>query len=296
MSLPNIPDPLPGDARAADAIEQVFVASAKDIGGFEVRRAFPAAGRQMVGPFIFLDQFGPVLIRAGQGFDVRPHPHIGLATVTWLFDGHVFHRDSLGSAQTIAPGELNWMTAGRGIVHSERTPVGERSRDRKMFGIQCWVALPRRIGGRRSLIRSRQCGRTAADRGSWCVGDGWWPVLFMASARRSRRSRICSMRILRWRLVLRTPSGGTHRTRHLSCRRRDRNRRSGFRGRRNLWFSVRAPHHHPCADEFPHGGAGRRAHGGPPPYLVEFRFVLEGQDRGGQERLETCTLRDRTWG
>jgi redox-sensitive bicupin YhaK (pirin superfamily) len=145
MSLPHIPDPMPGDAKAVDAIEQVFVASAKDIGGFVVKRALPAFGRQMVGPFIFLDQFGPVLIRAGQGFDVRPHPHIGLATVTWLFDGHVFHRDSLGSAQTIAPGELNWMTAGRGIVHSERTPTGDRSRDRKMFGIQCWVALPREL-------------------------------------------------------------------------------------------------------------------------------------------------------
>jgi redox-sensitive bicupin YhaK (pirin superfamily) len=145
MSLPHIPDPMPGDAKAADAIEQVFVASAKDIGGFEVRRALPAAGRQMVGPFIFLDQFGPVVIRAGQSFDVRPHPHIGLATVTWLFDGLVFHRDSLGSAQAIAPGELNWMTAGRGIVHSERTPASERSRDRGIFGIQCWVALPQQL-------------------------------------------------------------------------------------------------------------------------------------------------------
>jgi hypothetical protein len=119
------------------------VPRARDLGGFEVRRALPAAERQMVGPFIFFDQFGPVLMRAGQGIDVRPHPHIGLATVTWLFDGAIYHRDSLGSQQPIAPGELNWMTAGRGIVHSERTAAAELARDRQVFGIQSWVALPK---------------------------------------------------------------------------------------------------------------------------------------------------------
>jgi len=143
MTLPHIPDPPPGNAAAADAIETVIVPRARDLGDFEVRRALPSAQRQMVGPFIFFDQFGPVVMRAGQGFDVRPHPHIGLATVTWLFDGQIFHRDSLGSAQPITPGELNWMTAGRGIVHSERTPDTERANDRAMFGIQSWVALPR---------------------------------------------------------------------------------------------------------------------------------------------------------
>jgi redox-sensitive bicupin YhaK (pirin superfamily) len=134
---------MPGDAKAADLIETVIVPRARDLGGFEVRRALPAAERQMVGPFIFFDQFGPVLMRAGQGIDVRPHPHIGLATVTWLFDGAIYHRDSLGSQQPIAPGELNWMTAGRGIVHSERTDAGELARDRQVFGIQSWVALPK---------------------------------------------------------------------------------------------------------------------------------------------------------
>ena len=143
MSLPHIPDPLPGDARAADAIATVIVPRARDLGGFEVRRALPAAQRQMVGPFIFFDQFGPVVMQSGQGIDVRPHPHIGLSTVTWLFDGAIFHRDSLGSEQAIAPGELNWMTAGKGIVHSERTAAGERARERKIFGIQSWVALPK---------------------------------------------------------------------------------------------------------------------------------------------------------
>jgi redox-sensitive bicupin YhaK (pirin superfamily) len=143
MTLPHIPDPMPGDARAADAIETVIVPRARDLGGFEVRRALPSAQKQMVGPFIFFDQFGPVMMQSGQGIDVRPHPHIGLSTVTWLFDGSIFHRDSLGSEQPISPGELNWMTAGRGIVHSERTAPADLAQERKVFGIQSWVALPK---------------------------------------------------------------------------------------------------------------------------------------------------------
>lgn len=143
MSLPHIPDPMPGDAAAADSIETVIVPRARDLGGFEVRRALPSAQRQMVGPFIFFDQMGPALMQPGQGIDVRPHPHIGLSTVTWLFDGAIYHRDSLGSAQPISPGELNWMTAGRGIVHSERTAPPDLARERKVFGIQSWVALPK---------------------------------------------------------------------------------------------------------------------------------------------------------
>src|SRR5215207_5046327 len=129
MSWQPCPDPKPGDAHAADAIEMVIVPRARDLGGFEVRRALPSAQRQMVGPFIFFDQFGPVMMQSGEGIDVRPHPHIGLSTVTWLFDGSIFHRDSLGSEQPISPGELNWMTAGRGIVHSERTSASDRGRE-----------------------------------------------------------------------------------------------------------------------------------------------------------------------
>lgn len=143
MSLPHIPDPILGDAQSVDSIEQVIIPRVRDLGDFEVRRALPSVERQMVGPFIFFDQFGPVVMRSGQGVDVRPHPHIGLSTVTWLFDGMIFHRDSLGFAQAIQPGELNWMTAGKGIVHSERTPEPEVSRTRKVFGIQSWVALPK---------------------------------------------------------------------------------------------------------------------------------------------------------
>jgi redox-sensitive bicupin YhaK (pirin superfamily) len=144
MTLPHIPDPMPGDAASADAIEMVLIPSVKDLGdGFLVRRALPSARRQMVGPFIFFDQFGPVVMKSGQGLDVRPHPHIGLSTVTWVFDGRIYHRDSLGSAQSIQPGELNWMTAGKGIVHSERTAAAERSTGQNVFGIQSWIALPK---------------------------------------------------------------------------------------------------------------------------------------------------------
>jgi redox-sensitive bicupin YhaK (pirin superfamily) len=135
-------DPQPGDARACDAIEQVIVPRARDLGGFEVRRALPSARRQMVGPFIFWDQMGPAEFLLGEGMDVRPHPHIGLATVTYLFDGEIVHRDSLGTHIPIRPGAMNLMSAGRGIVHSERTGAEARATGAKLYGIQAWVALP----------------------------------------------------------------------------------------------------------------------------------------------------------
>jgi redox-sensitive bicupin YhaK (pirin superfamily) len=124
-------------------IETVIKAKAKDLGGFSVRRALPAIERRMVGPFIFLDQFGPTAIPAGQGMDVRPHPHIGLSTMTYLYEGAIMHRDSLGTIQEISPGAVNWMTAGRGIAHSERTPDELRRSGHTLSGIQFWVALPR---------------------------------------------------------------------------------------------------------------------------------------------------------
>jgi redox-sensitive bicupin YhaK (pirin superfamily) len=136
-------DPVPGDAKSCDAIEDVIVPRARDLGGFEVRRALPSAKRQMVGPFIFFDQMGPAQFLSGQGIDVRPHPHIGLATVTYLFDGEITHRDSLGSALSIRPGEVNLMTAGTGIVHSERTGAEPRANGQNLFGIQSWMALPK---------------------------------------------------------------------------------------------------------------------------------------------------------
>ncbi|QDZ29395.1 pirin family protein [Noviherbaspirillum sp. UKPF54] len=126
------------------ALDVLVVPRTRDLGdGFEVRRALPSVERRMVGPFVFLDQMGPHVFTAGSGLDVRPHPHIGLATLTYLFDGEILHRDSLGSVQPIRPGEVNWMTAGRGIVHSERTAPQMRQHESSLFGLQCWVALPR---------------------------------------------------------------------------------------------------------------------------------------------------------
>lgn len=135
------PDLPKGDA--VDLIETVIVPRARDLGGFEVRRALPSVARQMVGPFIFFDQFGPVEFLTGQGIDVRPHPHIGLATVTYLLNGRMHHRDSLGTDQWITPGAVNWMMAGHGITHSERTDGPVRQTGQNLFGIQTWVALPK---------------------------------------------------------------------------------------------------------------------------------------------------------
>ena len=143
MSTTPAPDPTPGDANSCAAIEHVIVPRSRDLGGFEVRRALPSAQRQMVGPFIFFDQMGPAEFLLTNGIDVRPHPHIGLATVTYLFEGEIFHRDSLGSALAIRPGDVNLMTAGRGIVHSERETSEAKARPRRMFGIQAWAALPK---------------------------------------------------------------------------------------------------------------------------------------------------------
>jgi redox-sensitive bicupin YhaK (pirin superfamily) len=142
MSFSPVPDPAPGDAAAADAIDLVIVPRSVDLGGFAVRRALPHVKRRMVGPFIFFDHFGPVEFRAGAGIDVRPHPHIGLATVTFLFDGEIMHRDSLGSAAAIHPGDVNLMTAGRGIVHSERTAPDHRAGGERLHGLQLWLAMP----------------------------------------------------------------------------------------------------------------------------------------------------------
>ena len=135
---PHIPI---GDA--VDAIDTVIVPRARDLGGFEVRRALPSAARQMVGPFIFFDQMGPAEFLTGQGIDVRPHPHIGLGTVTYLMKGRIHHRDSLGTDQWIEPGAVNWMLAGQGITHSERTDGASRTAPMSLFGLQTWLALPK---------------------------------------------------------------------------------------------------------------------------------------------------------
>lgn len=147
-------DPILGDPQSCDALELIIVPRTRDLGdGFAVRRALPHGRRQMVGPFIFFDHFGPVQFVAGHGMDVRPHPHIGLATVTYLFDGSIMHRDSEGHIQEIKPGAMNLMTAGRGIAHSERTPDVERAQGQSMLGLQSWIALP---AGREEIAPSFQ--------------------------------------------------------------------------------------------------------------------------------------------
>lgn len=135
-------DPHCPKGSAVDVIDTLIIPRARDIGGFEVRRALPSPKRQMVGPFIFFDQMGPAEFLTGQGIDVRPHPHIGLATVTYLYKGEFQHRDSLGTNQMIYPGEVNWMIAGNGVTHSERTSEDTRRGQSDLFGIQTWVALP----------------------------------------------------------------------------------------------------------------------------------------------------------
>lgn len=124
------------------SIVQSIAGRSRDLGGFSVSRVLPAPQRRSLGPFVFFDEMGPAVFAAGQGIDVRPHPHIGLSTVTYLFDGGLTHRDSLGTAIDIMPGAVNWMTAGRGITHSERSPAALRASGHRMHGIQSWVALP----------------------------------------------------------------------------------------------------------------------------------------------------------
>ncbi|SMO76887.1 pirin family protein [Ruegeria faecimaris] len=124
------------------SLEALIIPRARDLGGFEVRRALPSVKRQLVGPFIFFDQVGPAEFITEGGIDVRPHPHIGLGTVTYLYKGEFEHRDSLGTHQMIYPGEVNWMIAGRGVTHSERTSKETRSKRHSLFGIQTWIALP----------------------------------------------------------------------------------------------------------------------------------------------------------
>lgn len=138
-----LPEGSPFQAVGSSSVEVTIEPRIRDLDGVTVERVLPSTPRQMVGPFIFLDHIGPTVLRPPLALDVRPHPHIGLATVTYLFEGEVLHRDSLGSVQAIRPGEVNWMTAGRGVVHSERTPPGLRTSATPLHGLQLWVALPR---------------------------------------------------------------------------------------------------------------------------------------------------------
>lgn len=144
MSWIPVPDDNAAGKSSVDSIETLLVPRSHDLGGFEVRRALPSSRRQMVGPFIFFDQFGPAEFLTGKGVDIRAHPHIGLATISYILLGEFRHADSLGTDQMIYPGEVNWMIAGSGITHSERTSEETRKRKHELYGIQTWVALPER--------------------------------------------------------------------------------------------------------------------------------------------------------
>lgn len=143
MSILPTTDPSCSNCPTTPSIATVIDARPRDVGGFEVGRLLPSSARRLVGPFIYFDHMGPAELAKGEGLDVPPHPHIGLATVTYLFEGEIIHRDSLGSHQPIRPGDLNWMTAGRGIVHSERTSPELRTTGSRVDGLQLWLALPR---------------------------------------------------------------------------------------------------------------------------------------------------------
>jgi redox-sensitive bicupin YhaK (pirin superfamily) len=143
MSWNPCPEPKLGDRASCDAVELVIAPRAVDLGEMTVRRALPSAKRQMVGPFIFLDQMGPAEFVTNEGIDVRPHPHINLSTLTYLLEGRIWHRDSTGGDKLIEPGAVNWMRAGRGIVHSERTDAATKATGQRLFGLQSWMALPR---------------------------------------------------------------------------------------------------------------------------------------------------------
>ena len=186
MSWQPSNDPVLGDPRSCDALELVIVPRTRDLGdGFEVRRALPHGKRQMVGPFIFFDHFGPVQFVSGKGMDVRPHPHIGLATVTYLFDGSIMHRDSEGNIQEIQPGAMNLMTAGRGIAHSERTPDVQRRDGQKMLGLQSWIALPAGLRGNRAVVSALRCGRACRPWRTAASPRGSSPAVRSARHRRS---------------------------------------------------------------------------------------------------------------
>jgi redox-sensitive bicupin YhaK (pirin superfamily) len=169
-------------------IDVVIVPPTHDLGdGFHVRRALPSTQRRMVGPFVFFDQMGPTVLRAGTGLDVRPHPHIGLATVTYLFDGEIIHRDSLGTTQAIRPGAVNWMIAGSGIVHSERTAADKRGVESALSGIQTWIALPK---------AQEECAPSfrhhAADELPLIEADGVW-LRLIAGSLYGKRSPVATL-------------------------------------------------------------------------------------------------------
>ncbi len=288
-----LPDKDPVCPLPSDGVELVIVPRAHDLGGFEVRRALPAQQRQLVGPFIFFDQMGPGEFLAGRGLDVRPHPHIGLATVTYLFDGSILHRDSLGSEQSIVPGDVNWMTAGHGIAHSERTDPTLRTHSNRLFGIQSWVALPQAAEETAPDFVHHPAATLPVleDRGTrlrLIAGEGWgqrspvavhWP-LFYADAEQAPGASV--------------PLPGIRRARGLCRDGSRRGRRHELRARPDAAVSERRSG---CAasrrGRRASASSGRRGDGWSALPVLEFRQLLAGADRTGEGGLARGALRHR---
>jgi redox-sensitive bicupin YhaK (pirin superfamily) len=294
MSWQPATDPRCKEQQAQTPVEMVIVPRACDLGGFEVRRALPSARRQMVGPFIFFDQMGPAEFLLGQGMDVRPHPHIGLATVTYLIRGEITHRDSLGTLQPIWPGAVNWMTAGRGIAHSERTAPEARTAGAQLFGIQAWVALPAHAeetapgfshheeaelplitehGTSVRLIVGSLYGRRSPV---WTFSEMFYADASLAAGARlpldaSHEER--GIYVVEGTIEI---AGDTFEAMQLLV----------FRPADPVTVTARA--RSPDA-------AGRRADGRAAPHLVEFRVQLQGPHRTGQGRLAGRALQARAW-
>ena len=293
MSFFPAKDPAPGDARAADAIDLVIVPRSVDVGHFAVRRALPHVNRRMVGPFIFFDHFGPAEFRAGQGIDVRPHPHIGLATVTFLFDGEITHRDSLGTAAAIRPGEVNWMTAGRGIVHSERTAPDHRKEGEPIHGLQCWVALP---------AADEESAPDFAHHDSAALpllSEEGKTVRVVAGSAYGERSPVRTLSdtlfadvTLAAGAVLPIDAETEERAVYLISGEVDI-AGDRFAAGRLLVFRPGDPHHGDGGERCAARAPRRRDHGRATPHLVELRLLAQGAHRAGQSRLEARPLRHR---
>ncbi len=287
-------DPVPGNPRSCDAIEQVIVPRARDLGGFSVRRALPAAGKQMVGPFIFFDQMGPAEFLIGSGIDVRPHPHIGLATVTYLFDGEIVHRDSLGTALAIRPGELNLMSAGSGIVHSERTGAEERAKGPRLFGIQAWAALPKAHEEGAPAFAHHDAGELPR-----IAGDGKTVRVIMGSLYGQTspaafpHPAFYAEAVLAPGAVLPLDPDYDERAVYIASGEIDIAGET-FDAGRLLVFRPGRPHLDPRDLAGAADAARRRADGRAAPHLVEFRVLVEGPHRRRQGRLEGQAFRHRT--
>ena len=281
MSWSPAEDPTLGDAFSCDAIETVIVPRAVDLGEMTVRRALPSKKAQMVGPFIFFDQMGPAEFLTDRGIDVRPHPHINLATVTYLFDGEIMHRDSLGTEKTIRPGDVNWMRAGRGIVHSERTSAEKRRDGQKLFGIQTWVALPR--GAEESDpdfvhhgVEALPMVEAAGSSARIIAGSAWGASSPLATASETLYADV------QLRAGASVPIDAGHEERAIYTVGGEIEIAGDTFGEAQLLvFPARRPHQGNGSLGRAFHAVRRRADGWPTLHLVELRLVSQGADRAG---------------